>query len=168
MRRQRPPRATSLTNKVWAAADLGEVRVGTATLEVARALDVTWSPRRGGDDIHFAWRWADIVPDMREAFVVSAKGEAIAIWGSKLGSPIELGGQKYYRLDYLEVDPARRGDGQTSALLFGLIAKRASEHGATGIVLAAFSIDGLIQAYEYLGRNGERLTVGTTRSNWYP
>jgi GNAT superfamily N-acetyltransferase len=151
MRRQRPPKATSLTNKVWAAADLGEVRVGAVTVEVARTLDEAWSPRRAGDDIHLAWVWANIVPDLREAFVVRAKGEPIAIWGSKLGSPIELGGQKYYRLDYLEVDPDRRGDGQTSALLLGLIAKRAAEHGATGVVLATFNIDGLIRAYEYLG-----------------
>ena len=151
MRRQRPPRATSLTNKVWAAADLGEVRVGTATNEVASLIDQAWLPRREGDDIHLAWRWADIVPDMREAYVVRAGEEPIAIWASKVGSPIELGGRKYYRLDYLEVDPARRGDGQTSAVLLALIAKRAAEHGAEGVVLAAFSIDGLIRAYEYLG-----------------
>lgn len=151
MRRQRAPRATSLTNRVWAAADLGDVRVGTATTDVATALDTMWSVRRGSDDIGLAWRWADIVPDMREAFVVLAKGAPIAIWASKLGSPVVLGGQKYYRLDYLEIDPARRGDGQTSAILLGLIAKRAAEHTATGVVLAAFCIDGLIRAYEYLG-----------------
>ncbi|MBP9204906.1 MAG: hypothetical protein KBG28_13125 [Kofleriaceae bacterium] len=88
---------------------------------------------------------------MREAFVVRADQAPIAIWASKVGSPIALAGRRYYRLDYLEVDPARRGDGQTSTLLLGLIAKRAEEHGASGVVLAAFSIDRLLQAYEYLG-----------------
>ena len=71
--------------------------------------------------------------------------------GEQGGSPVALGDTKYYRLDYLEVAPTRRGDGQTFALAMALVSKRAAEHRAEGVVLTAFRIDGVVRAYEYLG-----------------
>lgn len=151
MGRLRPPKATHLTGKVWVAADLGEIRLATATNAVASLIDQTRPPHRGEEDIHLAWRWADIVRDMREAYVVRADEELLAIWASKVGSPIAPGDTKYYRLDYLEIAPTRRGDGQTFALAMALVSKRAAEHRAEGVVLTAFRIDGVVRAYEYLG-----------------
>lgn len=163
MTRHRRTKATTLTNRLWRAADLGEVRVGTGTVNLAKTLDAEWWRHRRDSDIHLAWQWASIVSDAREAFVVTADGKPIAIWASKLGSPIVLGPERFYRLDYLEIAPTCRGDGQTSVLLFGLIAKRAEEHAATGIILAAFQIDKLINAYHALG--AER---GAPRGWHYP
>lgn len=163
MTRHRRTKATTLTNRLWKAAELGEVRVGTGTVALAKTLDAEWSQRRRESDNHLAWQWTRIVSDAREAFVVIANGKPIAIWASKLGSPIDLGAERFYRLDYLEIDPNCRGDGQTSVLLFGLIAKRAEEHAAGGIILTAFPIDKLVEAYESLG--AER---GAPRGWHYP
>ena len=151
MPRYRPPKPSDLVSVTWNVPVMGRVRVANATKESAGNIDEQWAPRRSPEDAHLAWKWFDMVPAMREAFIVYAEVAPIAIWSSKLGSPIELSGERYYRLDYLEIDPARRGDGSTAALLFGLIAKRVAEHAATGIVLSAFKIDGLVQAYARLG-----------------
>jgi hypothetical protein len=102
-------------------------------------------------DVHLAWNWAEIVPDMHDAFVVLAEDEPIAIWASRLRSPVVLEGRKYYRLDYLEIDPRRRGDQLVAPLMFGLIARRATELEAVGVVLAAFQIPGLVKRYVTLG-----------------
>jgi hypothetical protein len=118
---------------------------------MAKEIDERWSLKRRSNDAHLAWRWADIVPAMREAFTVLSGDEPIAIWASKNGSPLSLGGGVYYRLDYLEIDPDRRGDGRTALLLFALIAKRVAEHSATGIVLTAFDVPALVEAYLALG-----------------
>lgn len=151
MKRHHQAKATSLTNRVWEIADLGAVRVGNGTIKVARTLDSEWPQRRRQTDIHRDWRWREIISDAREAFVVTANGNPIGIWASKLGSPITLGDDRFYRLDYLEIDPNRRGDGQTATALFGLVAKRAEEHAATGVILTAFQIDKLVEAYVSLG-----------------
>lgn len=59
---------------------------------------------------------------------------------------------EFYRLDYLEADPFhRRRDGVVSALLLGLVAGRALERGAAGVLLTAFPVDGLRQFYVSAG-----------------
>lgn len=151
MAQRRAPKPSALLGKTWRVPGLGAARVATASLQASRDIDRRWSPRRRPDDAHLAWRWAEIVPDMREAFIVVAGGDPIAIWASKVGSPLALAGSAYYRLDYLELDPDRRGDGMTAALLFALIAKRVEEHKAGGVVLAAFNVEGLVEAYVALG-----------------
>jgi len=148
---RRAPKPSSLSGKTWRVPDLGKVRVATASRRALEDLDRRWGAMRRPEDVHLAWRWTEIVPDMREAFIVYAEDAPIGIWASKSGSPLALEGAAYYRLDYLEIDPARRGDGATSPLLFALIAKRAAEHRASGIVLAAFNVEGLIETYVALG-----------------
>ena len=50
--------------------------------------------------------------------------------------PLQLEGQRYYRLDHFEIAPSVRGQ-LVGIFCFGLIAARAIELGADGIVLAA-------------------------------
>lgn len=150
MARRRPPRATNLLNLCWRLPDGALVRVTSAMHDQLAAIDVSWPARRPPTDVQHAWRWSDIVPDMREAFIMTIDDRPAAVWSTKVGG-VELEGRTFYRLDYLELDPDRRGDGQTAAALFGLIAKRVAEHRAEGVVLAAFNEPKLLQAYEYLG-----------------
>lgn len=118
---------------------------------MAKTIDAEWVGRRAAGDVHLTWRWVDLTRDTRESFVVFLDDVPVAIWASKTGSPVTLDGHPYYRLDYVELDPDLRGDGQTSVMLFALIARRASELGAEGIVLSAFNVDKLINTYEILG-----------------
>jgi GNAT superfamily N-acetyltransferase len=131
--------------------DLGRITVITGSVNVGEQIDALWHERRSDLDSLMSWEWGKIVADMREAFTVCFDESPVAIWASKTGSCVQLEGQPYYRLDYLEVDPDRRGDGLTSPLLFGMIAKRATEHHASGIVLAAFPSEKLVKFYESLG-----------------
>jgi GNAT superfamily N-acetyltransferase len=151
MARPRPAKISSLPGSRWKVPGLGEVTITTGSPDVAARIDKLWRERRGDIDALLAWKWVDIVADMREAFAIHAAGSPIAIWASKPGSCVQLDGKPYYRLDYLEVDPERRGDGQTSTLLAGMIAKRATEHRASGIVLPAFPSEKLAKFYESLG-----------------
>jgi GNAT superfamily N-acetyltransferase len=151
MTRQRPAKLSALLGLRLLDPDLGEVTVITGSVNVGAKIDALWRERRSDMDALLAWNWSEIVADMREAFVVCAAGAPIAIWASKTGSCVKLEGRPYYRLDYLEIDPNRRGDGLTSSLLAGMIAKRAAEHRACGIVLAAFPNERLVKFYESLG-----------------
>jgi hypothetical protein len=151
MARHRPAKISALPGSRWVVPDIGEVTIITGSVDVGARIDLQWRARRSDMDALLAWNWAEIVADMREAFAVCVAGEPVAIWASKLGSCAQLQGKPYYRLDYLELDPERRGDGRTSTLLAGMIAKRAAEHRARGIVLAAFPSEKLVKFYESLG-----------------
>jgi len=116
-----------------------------------RAIDASWPPLRDAGDLHHAWRWEEISAPMRETFVVLLDEDPIGVWCSKVGSPLDLATGRFYRLDFVELKPSLRGDGSTSAMVFGLIAERAVEHGAGGVVLSAFRVDKLVAAYRRLG-----------------
>jgi hypothetical protein len=149
--RKPPPRSSGLLIHRWLVPKLGVARVSTASLETAKAIDTSWPSARQESDVHLAWRWAEIIPDMNDAFVVLVEDEPIGVWASKLRSPVLLEGRKYYRLDYVEIAPRRRGDQLVAPLVFGLIAKRAAEVEAIGVVLAAFQIPALVDRYVALG-----------------
>lgn len=74
----------------------------------------------------------------------------VAIWASSASKPIKLAGLSHYRLDYLEIDPRHRGQ-ILGAFVISLVACRALELGAVGVVLAAFPIPGLVEFYEAVG-----------------
>ncbi len=82
------------------------------------------------------------------AVVDADSSEPLAIWASRRRSPIELGGIRYYRLDYFEVSPVHRGSSSIlSIFALGLVAARALELTAVGMVLVTLDIGGLEEFY---------------------
>lgn len=151
MARTRRPKLSALLADTWDVEDLGVVSVGTCTRTIAEQIDREWGTSRSESDRALAWSWAAIAQAMRETFVAQVDGVPVAVWAAKLGTSTVLSGRNYYRVDFLEVCPERRGDGRTSVALFGLIAHRAAEHRATAVLLAAFNEEGLAKFYESLG-----------------
>ena len=141
--------STSLLARRW-RTDLGDVRVVDVTTELLAEVDDSWSPRRGPADVHHAWRWREICEGQRERFGVMVGAAPAAIWVSTRTRPLRLRDGSYYRLDYLEVAPDLRG-GVVGPLTLALIACRALELGADAIVLTAFDVPGLVDAYRRAG-----------------
>lgn len=141
---------TTLTRLRWDIPDVGIVIVRAATFNNCVAIDATWPPSRRPADVHHAWRWVDIWSSLKDCFVIMDSECPVAIWGSSVSRPLQLAGTTYYRLDYLEISPAHRGK-ILGAFSTAVIAFRASELGATGIVLTAFHVPGLVEFYEKMG-----------------
>jgi hypothetical protein len=80
----------------------------------------------------------------------------MALWCSAKAQPLKLREGKFYRLDYFELDPRLRG-GEAGVLAFALVAARARDVGADGIVLATWPP--LRRFYEGIG-GVERELVG--------
>lgn len=138
----------------WDVPGLGIVAISGTTPALLEEIDRAWPPLRRLTDVHHAWRWADLARDLAETFVVTSSDEApLAIWGSKRSSALKLPSGAFYRLDNLEVSPTLRGADSAIAATFTLsvIGYRAKELGATGIVLATFSVEGIGKAYEARG-----------------
>jgi hypothetical protein len=125
--------------------------------EILAEIDASWPQDRRPNDVHDCWRWTEISPTLSDLFIVYViegdKRQPIAIWGAKKASPLDLPEGPRYRLDYIEVAPNLRGTDTSVAATFALatVAMRAREVGASGIVLAAFPMEGLGRAYEARG-----------------
>lgn len=145
-----PPAPTKLTQLQWDVPGVGVVVVRAAAYNDCAAIDKAWPAGRRPSDVHHVWRWVDISSTLKECFVVVKDGHPVAIWGSTVSRPLKLGGMTFYRLDYLEIDPAHRGE-VLGVFLVSVIASRALELGASGIVLTAFSVPGLVEFYEGTG-----------------
>ena len=145
-----PPAPTKLSQMRWDVPGVGAVTVRAATFNDCAAIDVAWPPSRRPADVHHVWRWADIWKSLKDCLVVVEGARPVAIWGSTVGRPLKLTGTTCYRLDYLEIAPAHRGQ-ILGAFLTTIIASRALELGATGIVLTTFPVPGLVEFYEGMG-----------------
>lgn len=145
-----PPAPTKLTLLRWDVPSVGAVIVRAATFNDCAAIDDAWPSSRRPADVHHAWRWVDISKSLKDCFVVAEGDRPVAIWGSTVSRPLKLAGTTYYRLDYLEIAPAHRGE-ILGAFLTAVIASRALELGAAGIVLTAFPVPGLVEFYEGVG-----------------
>jgi len=119
---------------------LGRVRVVDPSRQHLDEIDAEWPPVRRPTDWHREWRWKDIVAGMVEVFAVIGPGDkVIGIWRSAKHKPIRLPDGLFYRPDYLEVAPVARGQ-EAGVFLFLLIAARALELGAQGIVLGTWEV----------------------------
>ena len=137
----------------------------TPNRRVLTEVDANWPDQRRADDQHLAWVWADICAQTAENFVlVDAAGRAAGIWACKRAGLITLDGASFYRLDRFEIAPQYRGAkvyaGETLAvLLFSVVAARAEELSAAGVVLGALPAS--VAFYAGLGGE-ERLVCGWT------
>jgi GNAT superfamily N-acetyltransferase len=109
------------------------------------------------------WRWYEIALRMPERFVLRdvANGDLVAVWSSRAKRPIVLDGAGYYRPDYLEVDPGRR-EGGLGLFLLAVIATRARELGAQGLVLGGVDTPAARALYSRAGASE------STPGGWRP
>jgi GNAT superfamily N-acetyltransferase len=101
-----------------------------------KRIDRDWPVARQTGDEHLYWNWRTVCDKYEESLcLVSMSGEPAAIWTSRYGPRILPAG-RFYRVDRLEVEPARKGK-DFGRFLFSVIATRALELGVDGIILAA-------------------------------
>ncbi len=138
-----PPRRlvpSSLLGRTWTLPGSGRLRVVIPTDRHVGEIDLEWPSDRRPTDWHHAWRWKDLTAGKVEVFaLVDADDKATGIWCSAKHRPIRLPDGLFYRPDYLEVSPAGRGQ-ELGVFLFLLIAARALELGADGVVLGTWEI----------------------------
>jgi len=119
----------------------------------AAKIDREWPPKRSSHHLNVGWRWAPLLARSPERFALKRGdgGEIAGLWCSGKGV-VELPAGRHYRLDYLEVNPEFRagaGGSEVSLLLMAVVAARARELEAEGIVLETY--EALVQWYENLG-----------------
>jgi len=106
-----------------------------ASASVLRSIDADWVARRKAGAANAHWRWYNIALSMPERFALrDDAADPVGVWSSGTKRPIELDGEPYYRLDYPETDPWRRGGG-IGLFTLAVVAARARELSAEGIVL---------------------------------
>jgi GNAT superfamily N-acetyltransferase len=128
---------------------IGRLRVVEPSAAQLTAVDATWPSARRPTDWHGAWRWIDLTAGKVEVFaVVDSADRVLGLWCSVKHKPIQLPDGLFYRPDYLEIAPDVRGQ-EVGVFLFLLIAARALELGAQGIVLGTWEV--LRQFYGGLG-----------------
>lgn len=148
---------TQLTSLVWELPDGTVFTVRTPSADMLNQIDREWPAGRRDDDQHLGWKWREIFSWSPEAFcLVDANGAAAGIWSSLKTSPIALREGSFYRLDRIEASPLYRG-GIVGVFLFSLVAVRALELKANGIVLGALPAS--TKFYERLGGEN-RLPAG--------
>lgn len=118
----------------------------------AQRIDAAWPGQRPPEDHHHVWRWATLLGECRDSFtlVTEGAGEPAAVYGSRHATPLNLASRLFYRMDYFEVAPKLRGTG-VGVLMLGVMALRAREAGAVGIVGAAFNVPKLLAFYRAAG-----------------
>lgn len=159
--------ASRLVGQRWHVQALGEVRVERATPLHCADIETEWEPLRAEDDRDLAWRWTKIGPTLRDGFVLIG-AHPLSIWGSTKEEPIRLPGGRYYRLDFLEARPDHRGLRVVGLFTMALVAVRALEQDADGVVLASFDVPKLIAFYEGLGAIRRRPTGWNLPRNLVP
>lgn len=125
---------SALDKSEWEFDSLGTVRLDVASSEIARRVDNQWTPTRAVDAASNGWSWYAICAAAEDRFAVSTTDEIVAMWSGKAN--VLLGGESFYRVDRIEVAPRRHGQGY-GLVTFHLLAARAKEAVAAGIVLAA-------------------------------
>lgn len=115
-------------NGVWVASANG-ARVD--------AVDESWPNSRQLQAAHAHWRWVEIRDRAEDclALVRREDDKTLALWSTSRAE-VQLASKRYYRVDYLEVDPDHIGSG-LGAFAMGVICKEASERGLQGVVFGA-------------------------------
>lgn len=108
--------------------------IAFADVDTLHTVDSAWPLAREHEGIRH-WRWCRVFDKHREGFVLRARDGSVAgLWAGKYDHCVELEGNHWYRLDYLEAHPGTRGLG---TFLLAAVALRAGDLGARGIVFAA-------------------------------
>jgi len=149
----RPPApSASLCGVCFDVPEVGLLTLSIASESHLAQADRIWPQERRPNDLHDHWRWLKIMNGKRERFSIlhRADSRVVALWCSEPKGPRHIESGRFYRLDYLEVAPRHR---QTSVGLFvlALVACRALEVGASGLVLGGFPIDGVHRFYTEAG-----------------
>jgi hypothetical protein len=140
---------SSLLTKRWEVPQNGVLSLARVAEAHVSEIDSRWPPGRRPEDWHASWRWKEIIAGRPEAFAITAADGSVAgIWCSAKKRPIRLPSGAFYRPDYMEIAPERRGS-EMGVFLFGIICARALELRADGIVLGTWPV--LRRFYRGLG-----------------
>jgi hypothetical protein len=121
----------------WDVPSVGVVAFDQATAALLAKADRQWPPMRRVADANLHWLWSTIAARAHERFaLVTPDGDLLALWCSSRSKPLSLPGGLFYRLDYIEIDPSRRGTA-LGPFTFAVCATRALELGCDGLVLGA-------------------------------
>ncbi len=104
---------------------------------------------------------------MHEQFALVADDRPLAFWASAKHRPLRISGGPAYRLDRLELDPRRRGQG-VGPIALGAVTLRAFELGCTMVVFAALPAPGLLGFYRELGATEETVPGWTAPRGLVP
>lgn len=121
----------------WGFPAVGLVALAVPGDSLLAAIDESWPALRSPQSESQSWSWRRIMRSARDRFVLrDTADEPLALWSSAKSGPLRLPGGRFYRLDYLEVCPRNR-KARLGAFLMALIARRAAEVGADGVVFGA-------------------------------
>ena len=121
----------------WNFPGVGLVRLAVPDDSVLARIDESWPAMRSASSESQWWSWRKIMDSARDRFVLrDTDGGPLALWSSVKSSPLRLPGGRFYRLDYLEVSPRSRKV-RLGAFMMTLVARRAAEIGAGGVVFGA-------------------------------
>ena len=162
--RQQQPSA--LLARSWRLPEIGLVRVIRPSPADIAHIDETWPARRRLTDWHHSWRWHEITASRPEAFALRKDdGSLLGIWCSAKKAPITLPDGRFYRPDFLEISPDARGR-EVGAFIFLLIASRALELKAEGIVLGTWPV--LREFYSRMGGHERKPRGWNLENNLVP
>jgi len=101
-------------------------------------VDDLWPPKRPFAHANLGWKWAEVHKRSAECFALvrATDRRTLALWAS-LNRSLLLPEGRFYRLDYVEVEPGLRG-GDIAGLTFSIAFQRALEVGVDGLVLPSF------------------------------
>lgn len=128
-------RGTQLTG-TWYVEKVGPCSIRSVGNKDVERIDVAWPTLRPSGAPHLNWKWKEIREATQEQFRIESEGQTVAIWASKR-TAVKLGGKTWYRLDFLEVDPAKTGI-LLGAFTMCAVANRAVELRRDGLLLGAF------------------------------
>jgi GNAT superfamily N-acetyltransferase len=158
--------ATGMCGRKWTVDPVGEVVMADVAEIHLEKIDRRWPELRPETDLTINWRWTQIAASKVEAFtLLNRDEEPVAIWCSQRKRPLVLPAGNHYRLDFAEIDPTSRKSG-FGRLVFGIIAERALELGAVGLVLGTW--DTHVRYYESLGGREELAQGWTGPANCRP
>lgn len=133
----------------WDYPGVGRVTLAIPGDSLLASIDESWPPLRNPQSESHRWSWRKIMDSARDRFVLKdAAGVPLALWSSAKSAPLRLPDGRFYRLDYLEVSPGSRR-AYLGVFTMALIARRAAEVGAGGIVFGA--LPEAAEFYEKIG-----------------
>lgn len=143
-----PQPKSELFKRIWNVPGHGKVRLIAPNLAMLLAVDADWPRHRDPEKEHIRWQWLSIMKKHDDGFLVTVNDQLAAAWCGLHARPIALNSGLWYRLDYIERTATYSNLG---LFVFMLIAARADELGAAGILGSAFNDAELLAYYQRAG-----------------
>ncbi|HEX3770485.1 MAG TPA: hypothetical protein VHV30_06465 [Polyangiaceae bacterium] len=140
---------SGILGTVWNLEEAGSIRLVAATREVGISAVAAWTADDSSRLVE--WAWSRLLRQHSEAFaLVGAQGVPRALWCSRRDRLLALPCGPSYELGYLELHPQDRGT-LLGYYVLAVIAARAIETGARGMVLASLPHPKVQAFYSFAG-----------------